>query len=232
MKAARHRLFRIHRRDTVVPLKRDLAGDATAAGRAAAGRSSDYRSAVAQFERSLIMAALAECGGQQVKAAARLGLLPTTLSEMMRRLGLRHGAHPAISVTPLSAGREYVWRGRLPAGAVLEIRGDRGSVSARRAAAEEGLVVAQHDRSVALFMAETDGGFAVTAVASPHANLRSPEKARRGPAPNVHFRVEVPPGVPLIVRLGSGDIELIGLNGSIDAQTGAGRVVVARARGE
>jgi len=206
--------------------------DAIAAGRASAGRGCDYRSAVAQFERSLIMAALAECGGQQTRAAARLGLLPSTLSEMMRRLGLRNGARAGISVTPLSAGREYVWRGRLPPGAVLEVRGDRGSVAARRATSDECLIVAQHDRSVALFMAETDAGFAVTAVASPDANLRSAKKARRGPAPNVHFLVEVAPEVPLIVRLGSGDIELIGLEDSIDAQTGAGRVVVARARQE
>lgn len=184
-----------------------------------------------QFERSLIMATLAECGGQQSRAAARLGLLPTTLSEMMRRLGLRDGARPAISVTPLTAGQEYVWRGRLPAGAVLEIRGDRGSVSARRAAAEEGLVVARqghHDRGVALFMAETDKGFAVTAVTAPQAAVPPAEKRRHGPAPSVHFRVEVPSRVPLVVRLDWGEIELIGLDGSIDAQTGAGRVVVAQ----
>ena len=210
-------------------LSSDLSGDAIAAGRAAVGRGGDYRSAVAQFERGLIMAALAECGGQQVRAAARLGLLPTTLSEMMRRLGLRHGTQPAISVAPLATGQEYVWRGRLSAGAVLEISGDRGSVSACRAAAEEGLIVARHDRGIALFMAETEGGFAVTAVPSPRASRPSPPKGRRGPAPSVHFRVEVPSGVPLIVRLGSGEIELIGLHGSIDAQTGAGRVVVARA---
>ena len=42
-----------------------------------------------EYERDLIVAALAEAGGHQRRAAASLGLLPTTLSEKMKRLGLR-----------------------------------------------------------------------------------------------------------------------------------------------
>lgn len=40
------------------------------------------------FERQLIETALAATSGNQRRAAASLGLLPTTLHEKMRRLGL------------------------------------------------------------------------------------------------------------------------------------------------
>lgn len=42
-----------------------------------------------EYERALILKALDESGGHQRRAAAALGILPTTLSEKMRRLGLR-----------------------------------------------------------------------------------------------------------------------------------------------
>jgi DNA-binding NtrC family response regulator len=43
---------------------------------------------VLAYERSLIVEALAATGGNQRRAAARLHLLPTTLHEKMKRLGL------------------------------------------------------------------------------------------------------------------------------------------------
>jgi two-component system, NtrC family, response regulator HydG len=42
-----------------------------------------------QYERSLIQQALAASGGNQRRAARVLGVLPTTLHEKMKRLGLR-----------------------------------------------------------------------------------------------------------------------------------------------
>lgn len=44
---------------------------------------------VAAYERRLIQEALWLAGGNQRRAAAALGCLPTTLNEKMRRLGLR-----------------------------------------------------------------------------------------------------------------------------------------------
>ena len=41
------------------------------------------------YERRLILAALSRNRGNQRRAAAELGCLPTTLNEKMRRLGLR-----------------------------------------------------------------------------------------------------------------------------------------------
>ena len=46
---------------------------------------------VAAYERRLIQEALWLAGGNQRRAAAALGCLPTTLNEKMRRLGLREG---------------------------------------------------------------------------------------------------------------------------------------------
>ena len=44
---------------------------------------------VEDYERRLILAALERARGNQRRAAAELGCLPTTLNEKMRRLGLR-----------------------------------------------------------------------------------------------------------------------------------------------
>jgi DNA-binding NtrC family response regulator len=52
----------------------------------------DLKSRLLAYERELITAALAESRGNQRRAAHRLGILPTTLHEKMKRLGLRADA--------------------------------------------------------------------------------------------------------------------------------------------
>ena len=49
----------------------------------------DLKSRLLAYERDLITAALAATAGNQRRAAQRLGILPTTLHEKMKRLGLR-----------------------------------------------------------------------------------------------------------------------------------------------
>jgi DNA-binding NtrC family response regulator len=44
---------------------------------------------VEDYERALIEAALASAGGHQRRAAALLKILPSTLCEKMKRLGMR-----------------------------------------------------------------------------------------------------------------------------------------------
>jgi DNA-binding NtrC family response regulator len=53
----------------------------------------DLKTLVEDYERQLILDALAESGGHQRRAAASLGLLPTTLCEKIKRLGLRQRTH-------------------------------------------------------------------------------------------------------------------------------------------
>ena len=51
-------------------------------------KNGNLKEMVKEFERQLIEAALAASAGNQRRAAASLGLLPTTLHEKMKRLGL------------------------------------------------------------------------------------------------------------------------------------------------
>jgi DNA-binding NtrC family response regulator len=60
------------------------------------------------YERGLILAALQTTGGNQRRAAAVLGILPSTLSEKLKRLGLRRGA-------PAEAPGEPAFASDLPA---------------------------------------------------------------------------------------------------------------------
>jgi DNA-binding NtrC family response regulator len=50
---------------------------------------SDLRSRVRDYERGLLLAALEAAGGNQRRAAAMLGLLPTTFHEKLKRHGIR-----------------------------------------------------------------------------------------------------------------------------------------------
>lgn len=67
--------------------------------------ASGLKAKVAAYERQLIESALLAQGGNQRRAAAVLGLLPTTLHEKMKRLGLlrrEHDAQLADELTPAS----------------------------------------------------------------------------------------------------------------------------------
>jgi DNA-binding NtrC family response regulator len=54
------------------------------------------------YERSLVTAALARSGGHQRRAAAALGILPSTLHEKMKRLGLK-----TRSLQPLRPAQDF-----------------------------------------------------------------------------------------------------------------------------
>ena len=56
------------------------------------------------YERRLIEEALRATGGNQRRAAHSLGVLPTTLHEKMKRLGLARRARPAETVPMALAG--------------------------------------------------------------------------------------------------------------------------------
>jgi len=58
----------------------------------------DLKSRLLAYERDLITTALSESRGNQRRAARRLGILPTTLHEKMKRLGLR--ADPFLPAGP------------------------------------------------------------------------------------------------------------------------------------
>jgi DNA-binding NtrC family response regulator len=59
----------------------------------------DLRTLVREFERQLILHALEQHHGHQRRAAASLGIRPTTLHEKMKRLGIL-----SASAEPMSSG--------------------------------------------------------------------------------------------------------------------------------
>jgi DNA-binding NtrC family response regulator len=61
----------------------------------------NLKALVEDYEKRLIESALTESAGNQRRAAAALGLLPTTLHEKMKRLGLlRRGASQQDFASP------------------------------------------------------------------------------------------------------------------------------------
>ena len=67
-------------------------------------RSDGLKALVAAYERQLIESALAASDGNQRRAAASLGLLPTTLHEKMKRLGLLRRSLPVMAEPQYAAG--------------------------------------------------------------------------------------------------------------------------------
>lgn len=67
-----------------------------ATARASAG---DLKAQVEDYERRLVASALEVSGGSQKLAAAALGILPSTLNEKMKRLGLRMGSSRGPTAT-------------------------------------------------------------------------------------------------------------------------------------
>jgi DNA-binding NtrC family response regulator len=60
----------------------------------------DLRTLVREFERRLILHALEQHHGHQRRAAASLGIRPTTLHEKMKRLGIASAADSMSSQLP------------------------------------------------------------------------------------------------------------------------------------
>jgi len=75
------------------------AGHASPTGEVRAAPVVCLKSLMADYERRLILEALDASGWHQRRAAARLCVLPTTLLEKMKRLGIRR----ARAVEPLTA---------------------------------------------------------------------------------------------------------------------------------
>ncbi len=66
---------------------------------------SGLKALLEEYEKSLILEALEASGGHQRRTAARLGILPTTLHEKMKRLGLLRSHRQEVRVPePLGRG--------------------------------------------------------------------------------------------------------------------------------
>ena len=91
---------------------------------------------VEQYERRLILSALAAASWSQRRAARALGVLPTTLHEKMKRLGIPGRPDGTVHEMPddeMSEERvleEFRWHGRVDDGRMLEVTGINGSLRA------------------------------------------------------------------------------------------------------
>ena len=165
---------------------------------------------------------------------------------------------PAHSATTMEGAPErspaaqdpFRWRGRIPAGKTLEVKGVRGVIRALPASGSEVEVVAVRragESDPALVRIEVvphDGGVTVCAV-YPRGRSRDSRRDRRegredgqnrcdpGEWRNlnvqdhdvsVDFTVRVPAGVALVARNVSGDVEAEGLRGTVDARSVSGDV--------
>jgi len=199
------------------------------------GRS--LRSLVEEFEKGLICSALSRTGWQQRRAASLLGVLPTTLNEKIKRMGIARSAEdrPGTETVVLDARerREFRWRSELPAGALLEVKGTRGRIRAQPADGPAAEVVAVRADSagsgqVALSVLEHDTGAVLSIFsARPQGGPFDPDRRLPGSSRDrleVDFEVRVPAGVRFAARLESGDIVIVGLADGVEAQTQSGGV--------
>jgi len=203
----------------------------------AADDTADLKGLLEAYERSLILAALGAVGGRQRSAAALLRILPTTLNEKMKRLGIR--SHRVQKQAPAAAHpvcATLTWKGSLPPGGTLEIRGLNGPV---RIEASEGgddqievLATRKGPRTVfsaiEVKVVEHKGGVTVCAVCQGPGDAVSRRLDSRVSRVVANVRVElvakVPPGVHVVASTVNDDIEVVGLASNVDAGTANGHV--------
>jgi hypothetical protein len=183
----------------------------------------------------VILAALGRAGGRQRSAAALLKILPSTLHEKMKRLGIRpQRTHAA----PLHSSEEVCaslsWRGTVPPGGTLEVRGLNGPVRIEACAGDEVELTALRKGPRAVFSAlevrivEHSRGVTVCAVCQgldPGASRRALGRVSRAAASvRVELVARVPLGVHVIATTLNDDIEVVGLASNVDAGTSNGHV--------
>lgn len=187
------------------------------------------------YERSLILAALGAVGGRQRGAAQLLRILPSTLHEKMKRLGIRPqrrqgGDGPANP----EASASLHWRGSVAPGGTLELRGLNGPV--RIEAGQEDHVEVSATRrgpwallhAIEVKIVEHQRGVSVCAVYQGldpslprHRGARS---VRAADALRVDLVARVPPGLHVVASTINDDIEVLGLVNNVEAGTANGRV--------
>jgi regulatory Fis family protein len=189
------------------------------------------------YERSVILAAIGATGGRQRSAARLLRVLPSTLHGRMKRLGIRAPRHRRVHVVP-SSGPEVSaslqWKGTVPPGGTIELRGLNGSVRIEAGDGDQVEVTADRRGPRAIFSAvevkivEHSHGVTVCAVCQGLDALSSqplPRSVTQGVARiKVDLLARVPPGVHVIASTVNDDIDVIGLTGTVEAETANGRV--------
>ncbi|HKJ93786.1 MAG TPA: DUF4097 family beta strand repeat-containing protein [Longimicrobiales bacterium] len=149
-----------------------------------------------------------------------------------------------LGALPAAAQQDFQWRGRIPAGKSLEIKGVNGWIHVQRADGDMATVVASkrgrrdNPDDVKVEVVQHDGDVTICAV------YPTPRRARRenecapgdGGHMSVHdndvkveFTVQVPDGAEFIGRTVNGDVSVDGVKGNVEAHTVNGDVDVGTA---
>ncbi len=211
--------------------ERALAEAAGRAGQASRDAAPDLKALVDAYERKLILGALAATGGHQRNAAERLRVLPSTLHEKMKRLGVRLDRVRSLRAPAGNGVRAaLLWSGCLPRGGTLEVRGLNGQVRIDASEDDQVEVTATHTGSraarsaIEVKVVEHRHGLSVCAVC-PGAD-RYAATAGTGVVPGaVNLVARVPPGVHVIASTINGDVEVVGVSGNVEAGTTNGQVI-------
>jgi hypothetical protein len=175
---------------------------------------------VEQYERRLILSALAAASWSQRRAARALGVLPTTLHEKMKRLGIPGRPDGSVHEMPddeMSEERvleEFRWHGRVDDGRMLEVTGINGSLRAEIGDVDEVDLVAfkrglpASRRSVVVRVSASRKGIAVVA--------ETLEGRPVGSEVRVDVVMRVPVGVRLLTRLPAGRLDTYGVYGVLE----------------
>jgi hypothetical protein len=127
-------------------------------------------------------------------------------------------------------GEDWSWRGAVPRGRSLEIRGVTGDIRAVPALSGEIEVSATIDHAeapagVELRVSEGPGGITICPIRKGLDGC--PDNPLAGPAVRVDFRVRVPEGVNFVARTVNGGIQADWLASDIDASTVNGTVTLS-----
>ena len=174
---------------------------------------------VEQYERRLILSALTAADWNQRRAADALGVLPTTLHEKMKRLGIPGRPDPNAPDGADDQGDERVleefhWHGRVDAGQALEISGVTGTLRAEIGTVDEVDLLAVKRgapldcRNVVVKVSASKRSIAVVA--------QTLEGGPVGPEVTVDVAVQVPLSVRLITHLAAGGLETQGVRGVLE----------------
>ena len=197
-------------------------------------QAADLKGLLEAYEKSLILAALAAAGGRQRSAASLLRILPTTLNEKMRRLGIGRHRIQRVSAAPTHEACASVrWTGTLPPGGTLEIRGLNGPVRIEAGSTDEIEVLARRSgprrvlSAVEVKILEHSRGVTICAVCQepglpPRAAHRPLLRAVTGV--RVALTAKVPPGIHVVASTVNDDVEILGVAGNVEAHTANGRV--------
>ena len=214
--------------DVVEPTDRQETGEL-------APEASDLKGLLEAYERSIIHAALGTVGGRQRSAAELLRILPTTLNEKMKRLGIRpHRVHKVHPRTSGEVSASLHWKGSLPPGGTLELRGLNGPIRIE-AGDGDGIEVQAVRRgprgvfsAIEIKIVEHSRGVTVCAVGQgldAAAPRRLERRASRAVATvRVDLVARVPPGVHVVASTVNDDIEVVGLGSNVEAGTANGHV--------